>query len=336
MQWLPEDAKYHILQACLNEISSLFGPNFVYFNAVDGETSNCFKSTWYCLTVMTPTRPASKEPRRSKEGAEGKRTCTFTDMTRMPRATLRIALVNETELRRIADGKLRPPSYGFFNDRHAERFRMLTDFGRNFQKQLVRTSADARSIGERNPFTSEKVHSKTGSSEAAKPDDMGCHMKRVHSVPNMSMAAAMSRSSSRGSKEALLAQSSGSPDLKPERRGSQDGRWEQAAEEERGTILSENNCFLRIHVPHYIGHDKASTRPPRVEDLPVSMSSSSLNFGPKRGEPSLSPAGNSRRSAPPPGQQPDTLSLGQPAMATRNRSLGNLADASNRQHSAVL
>merc|ERR1719298_235681 len=116
-------------------------------------------------------------------------------MTRMPRGTLRVTLVNESELRRVSDGKLRPPSWGFFNDRHAERFRMITDFARNFQKQLVRTSTDSRSISSRSPFTSDKVHSKSES----KPD--GGLMKRVSSVPNMGLA--MSRNKSAGSKDNL-------------------------------------------------------------------------------------------------------------------------------------
>jgi len=190
MRLLGPDEKYEILQDCLNTVSSLFGQNFVHFNALGDNSSNSFKSTWYCLTVMTPTRPEKPEPRRPLRygelpASDKSETCTFTDMTRMPRATLRIVLVNETELRRIADGKLRPPSWGFFNSRHAERYRMLTDFAANFQKQLLCTSADGRKINERNPFTSEKVHHERPSSRT-KPDGGAFH--RVTSVPNMSLA----------------------------------------------------------------------------------------------------------------------------------------------------
>jgi len=253
----------------------------VHFNALDGETTNqsLFKSTWYCLTIMMPTRDnrsLQKDRRTLKSGAKsdvqesgGLKTLCFTDMTRQPRATLRVVLVNESELRRVADGKLRPPTHGFFNERHAERFRMMTDLARNFQKQLIRTPSDARAISERSPFTSEKVHSKDSHTLDSKPD--GGHMKRVHSVPNMSVAAL---SGSLGRSSSKLG---GSPDKSSSRRmpsglsglGKDHGqavstedamdiheRWEQT-EAESG-LVSENNCFLRLHVPHYIGHKEAS------------------------------------------------------------------------------
>jgi len=295
MRWLPADPKYHTLQACLNEVSSLFGQNFVHFNALDGETTNLFKSTWYCLTVMMPTRdtraPQKKEMRRNSStqkavrGGEVDTTCTFTDMTRQPRATLRVVLVNETELRRVADGKLRPPAYGFFNERHAERFRMITDFGRNFQKQLIRTPANSRSMHERNPFTSEKVH--TQSLPESKPD--GGHMKRVHSVPNMNVAA---MSTSRGSRKSLSMSNKDLLGLKStEDSGNAssnlEDRWEQT--EAEGEAVSENNCFLRLHIPHYIGHKEVQSHPATLHSHDLDTST-----------PVVSPLGVRRASKEPP------------------------------------
>lgn len=286
VRFLPEDAKYHVLQACLNEVSALFGQNFVHFNALDGDTSGVFKSTWYGLTVMTPTRPPSRSTsqKRGSDLAEGdaKETMTFTDMSRMPRATLRIALVNESELRRISDGKLRPPSWGFFNERHEERFRMINDFAKNFGKQLVRTSADARSINERNPFTSEKVHSKTA--PEAKQD--GGHMKRVQSVPNMGMAMAMSKSRS-GSKDLVTQSSESDLGANRERRASRDEKWDQKEGKETDVgVISENNCFLRLHVPHFLGHKESSLTRTASELI---KEQAALTLGPRTPDPASPP-----------------------------------------------
>jgi len=281
MRWLPADAKYHILQACLNEVSSLFGPNFVHFNACDGETSNLFKSTWYCMTVMMPTRDIrslqksrknsvvqrGQAKARGDEVSEKDATCTFTDMTRQPRATLRIVIVNETELRRVVDGKLRPPAYGFFNERHAERFRMITDFGRNFQKQLVRTPANARSMSERSPFTSEKVHAPKEAE--SKPD--GGHMKRVHSVPNMNVAGITHGRPGLLGRRAIGKDATTTEDAFAQSLNHEE-RWEQT--EDENDAVSENNCFLRLHVPHYTGHREVH---PYSHSLGNSHSRSDLN-----------------------------------------------------------
>ncbi|CAK0841558.1 unnamed protein product [Prorocentrum cordatum] len=87
----------------------------------------------------------------------------------------------------IADGKLQPPSWGFFNHRHAERYNVLRDFATNFQRQLVSTPANPRGAPSRSPFTSERAHrdgTQRGSgSGMSKPD--GGALKRVQSQPSM-------------------------------------------------------------------------------------------------------------------------------------------------------
>ncbi|CAE7298994.1 Catsper1 [Symbiodinium natans] len=184
-RWVPPDERYHILQASINAMSSLLGPNYVHQNALGAAGADLFKSTWYCVTIMTPTRAENHLPDEQKVSATTRslETCTFTDMTRTPRPTLRICLVHESELRGIADGKLQPPSWGFFNSRHAERYRMLCDFSRNFQQQLVRTPADSKGMSSRSPFTSERAHKALDVSGSGKPD--GGMMKRVVSQPNL-------------------------------------------------------------------------------------------------------------------------------------------------------
>lgn len=267
-RWLRPDERYHTLQASLNAMSALFGANFVHFNALNGETSDLFKSTWYCITVMTPTRPVDLQsdtsgahrPRTTRTRSIAEMCSTFVDMSRKPRATLRIAIVNESELRCVADGKLVPPSWGFFNSRHAERFRMIKDFSENFQKQLVRTPADSRSASSRSPFTNEKAHAQYGHHHS-KPD--GGHIKRVHSQPNLAGSALLG--SARNGKVNQIGggklQADGSPSPPPShdsRRPSKPSLHGDAAPmvpaaSGKETHECEENCFLRLHVPHYVG-----------------------------------------------------------------------------------
>jgi len=144
---------------------------------------------------------------------------------------------------------------------------MITDFARNFQKQLVRTSTDSRSISSRSPFTSDKVHSKSES----KPD--GGLMKRVSSVPNMGLA--MSRNKSAGSKdnlsslgkESALGARAESTEFAVRGKSSREDKWEQTDGHEADMDgISENNCFLRLHVPHFLGQ-KEVVRQPSLGDM---------------------------------------------------------------------
>jgi len=170
-RWMHPDARYSVLQAMLNQMSTLIGPSYVHFSALQGEVNGLYKSSWYCLTVMMPSRPenssknTSSSPSRRgsrEEKAELEENSTFTDLSRTPRDFLCVVLVNEAEIRQIAAGKLKPPAWGFFNSRQAKRWRMLVDFAKNFQTQLVRTSADSRFASSnkdsRSPFTNEHVH----------------------------------------------------------------------------------------------------------------------------------------------------------------------------------
>jgi len=252
---LPPEVRYHVLQAGLNATSSMFGPNFVHFNALNGETSNLFRSTWYCLTIMTPTRPESRSPdvprgRKSEAAPEVDATCTFTDMSRKPHATLRIVIVNESELRRIADGKLAPPRWGFFNSRHAERYRMLGDLARNFHMQLLRTPTDNRAASSRSPFTSEKAH------PPSRPD--GGYIKRVQSESSLSSLAIAEPSGKLGSlsrlgRSADSCKTSGWDDSANTARKDK----HRSIDKEADGDIGEENCFLRMHVPHFVGPSRA-------------------------------------------------------------------------------
>ena len=241
-RWLPANERYHILQASVNAMSSLFGPNYVHQNALGQSGAELFKSTWYCVTIMTPTRAENHLPSEQQvsQTSQSLETCTFSDMTRTPRPTIRICIVHESEIRAIADGKLQPPSWGFFNSRHAERYRMLCDFSRNFQQQLIRTPADSTSLSSRSPFTSEKAHAHKSDGDR-KPD--GGMMKRVVSQPNLQQTGlnrpfSMDRLKGRGEASAIERLKEAAA---------------QADEKEKSHGACDENCFLRLHVPHYVG-----------------------------------------------------------------------------------
>jgi len=244
-KWLKPDERYHVLQASLNAVSSIFGPNYVHFNAVEGDTFNLFKSTWYCLCVMTPSKKPDGDDDDDDVEAPTMSTMvysSFVDETRRPPATLRIVLVNESDLRRVADSKLRPPSSGFFNKRHELRYGILVDFARNFQLQLIRTPSRASQMASRSPFTSAKAHK-----HVEEPD--GGFMKRVRSQPdfadevdsgNLSCSSVehCDKPKRSTSGRAILMKSKSM------------GRMDHTNAERH--IYSEN-CFLRIHIPHFVG-----------------------------------------------------------------------------------
>jgi hypothetical protein len=126
-KFLPNEDKWHILNICTNQISSLFAPYHVFFN----EARRCksyYKSAWYCFTLtctrteasgryfITPFRPVLD----SDFGA----------------LRIRIVLVNEQELRDISAGIIKAPAWGFFNERHKERWDVLKSFSLLFEAQL--------------------------------------------------------------------------------------------------------------------------------------------------------------------------------------------------------
>jgi len=170
-------------------------------------------------------------------------------------------LINESEIRRIADGKLRAPSFGFFNTRHAERYRMLVDFARNFQKQLVRTSVDSGASNSRSPFTNEKVSQAqpSQSQNLQRPD--GGMMKRVHSQPSLMNHVRT------GSKEHNLSSAGSTDALKSAGNAADGSPFSPKAESDHTTQAdggAEECCFLRLHVPHFVGRNAHSEMAPQV------------------------------------------------------------------------
>ena len=127
--FLSHEDRWHIMNICVNRVSAIFGPFHVFFN----EARRCksyFRSAWYLFTIsssqnqhhgrffVTPYKPVL-----SKVDMGVKR--------------LRIDLVNEQEMREICSGTIVPPKWGFFNNRHKQRWELLTKMGELFENQLV-------------------------------------------------------------------------------------------------------------------------------------------------------------------------------------------------------
>lgn len=128
-QFLSQEDRWHIMNICMNRISALFGPYHVFFNE-SRRVKTCFRSAWYLYTIssqqnvhrgrffITPYKPV---------------------LSRVDRGVkrLRVELVNEQEMREIASGGIKPPEFGFFNNRHKQRWDLLMKMSELFENQLV-------------------------------------------------------------------------------------------------------------------------------------------------------------------------------------------------------
>merc|ERR1719222_354713 len=101
MKFVEADDKWHVLTACLNQISSLFAPYHIFFNEAS-RTQSYYRSAWYCFTLTChrsegPGRIFVAPRQRSGIG-----------MLR-----IRIVLASEKELRDIVAGDTAPPDNRF-------------------------------------------------------------------------------------------------------------------------------------------------------------------------------------------------------------------------------
>ncbi|CAD7960785.1 unnamed protein product [Amoebophrya sp. A25] len=120
--------KWHVLNTCTNAVSELFSSAHVYFNEARANDSY-YRSAWYLFTItctrnvaggrffITPSKPVHS-------GSDVGQLC------------LRIILVSENELRKIASGETSEPPKGFFNERHNGRWRVLVRMANLFIRQL--------------------------------------------------------------------------------------------------------------------------------------------------------------------------------------------------------
>ena len=128
-RFLSEEDRWHIMNICLNRISAIFGPFHVFFNEAR-RCRSCYRSAWYIYTLtstqnahrgrffVTPYKPVLSSVDRGVK-------------------RLRIDLVSEQEMREISSGVIKPPDWGFFNNRHKQRWELLEKMSELFENQLV-------------------------------------------------------------------------------------------------------------------------------------------------------------------------------------------------------
>lgn len=258
---LSEMEKYYVLQNCVNHVSSLFATNYIEYNAIGmehAEGQDAFQSTWYGLTLVLEHSEVQRQSQRGAddENDEGNmwtgQTTTMTNLRFTPQPTLKIVLVNETELRKIHDEKLQPEDrVPMFNARHHKRWKRLKSIADQFHSQLV--TADPASkydvgSGMQNKLWRQFAHSsslgatpspKMARAFASQRDDSqnagGGSLRRIRSegsCRDLSSAAA-SRSVSHDS---ALRSTTG------------------ATGDQVSSTTGLTNTFLRIHIPHHKGY----------------------------------------------------------------------------------
>jgi hypothetical protein len=128
-RFLSEEDRWHIMNICLNRISSMFGPFHVFYNE-SRRCRSCYKSAWYIYSItcsqnthhgrffVTPYKPVLSSVDRGVK-------------------RLRIVIVSEQEMRDISAGVIKPPVWGFFNNRHKQRWDLLEKMSELFENQLV-------------------------------------------------------------------------------------------------------------------------------------------------------------------------------------------------------
>ena len=128
-RFLPEEDRWHIMNICLNRISAIFGPFHLFFNEAR-RCRSCYRSAWYVYTLtssqnshrgrffVTPYKPVLSSVDRGVK-------------------RLRVVLVSEPEMREISSGVIKPPDWGFFNNRHKQRWDLLQQMSELFENQLV-------------------------------------------------------------------------------------------------------------------------------------------------------------------------------------------------------
>lgn len=173
-QFICQKDRWPVMNMCLNRVSSLFGPFHVFFN----EARRCksyYRSAWYLYTLtsqqnehhgrffVTPYKPVL-----SKADVGVKR--------------LRIDLVNEQEMREICSASIKPPSWGFFNNRHGKRWDLLVKMGEMFENQLEIIEAGSVSESDASssstPDMRRSTWSPSGHSCLSNPRDLADNAKR--------------------------------------------------------------------------------------------------------------------------------------------------------------
>ena len=171
-RFLSQEDRWHIMNICLNRESALIGPFHVFFN----EARRCkspYRSAWYLYTLtsqqnvhrgrffVSPYKPVLSWVDRGVK-------------------RLRVDLVSEQEMRDIASGVICPPDWGFFNNRHKQRWELLVHMSELFENQLIildssdNLAGDDSSLDE-SPRSPESWQSVRHEDECAAPSRVSRH-----------------------------------------------------------------------------------------------------------------------------------------------------------------
>jgi len=134
---LSDEDKWHVLNTCTNEISSVFAPYHIFFNEARRHKSH-YKSAWYCFTLTCSQTEATGRWFITPFNPVGMGDCGS--------LRIRICLMNEQELRDIASGALEPPE-AMFNGRHESRWQICSRFAELFNRQLTKVTGDSVALG---------------------------------------------------------------------------------------------------------------------------------------------------------------------------------------------
>jgi hypothetical protein len=147
VKYLPPEEKKHVMFELAQGLSCCFHSEYAQYNALQALQPQAFRMTWYCVTAMIGSRNSPQyQTRREKMSARNSsknRAPTIPATASSAKSmkvtdgpVLRLIVVNESELRRISDGKLRPPKWGHFNARHARRWAEIKEVARLLSLQL--------------------------------------------------------------------------------------------------------------------------------------------------------------------------------------------------------
>lgn len=223
--FLSHDDRWHVMNICLNRISSIFGPFHVFFN----EARRCksqFRSAWYLFTIssvqnrhhgrffVTPYKPV---------------------MSRVDMGVrrLRVDLVNEQEMRDICSSAIVAPAWGFFNKRHEQRWNILVKMGELFENQLVIIEDEPNCLHAAATFSEPPRSPKSGEYESATDDD-----EDDSPLLGKSWAA----DNLPGTPNELLRHPSNPRELA--QRAIRQGR------RHKSMCRESDNCILRVHIPY--------------------------------------------------------------------------------------
>jgi hypothetical protein len=127
VSWLRREDRWNVLVACINHLSSVFGPYHLFSNQVLN-----YESCWYIFTIVGVRTTASGRffitPHHPVKGQND-----------VGVLRIRIVMVDEQEVRKICSGDIEEPS-DMFSDRHRERWNVMQRIATMFEHQLTRVT----------------------------------------------------------------------------------------------------------------------------------------------------------------------------------------------------